>query len=493
MLAGVQPGTGQVQVMAVNRNYSNDTRTTARSSDPAKAARPASRATTRTRRCRWSAATASNIDGYQFGSTFKMFTMIAALQDGLPLSYTINATYKYISERPSDTTRAAATASTARTTRRRQSTARRTCGPASASRSTRYFVPLEDRMDDGDVQSARQKAVERRQGLGIGVHRHGCQPVVDAFTLGVTPSIPLEMAAAYATVDDDGMYCAPTPVISITDQQGQQARRRASRSATRRSTRTSRTPRSTRPAARSATRSAECSGSAHRRRTRRTSWAVARSAGKTGTNDDGASRDALIAMTPQLAVAGDPGRPGLRRITDGGTPCEHERDQQRRGAHPGAAMVKGKPKLDLARAAERADRSARARRHPDVQVQLGRVRRESALRGQGLRYIVMSTRDRLGLPGRHGRAARPDRQHHRKARVVALYLSNGKAPTPNPSGSPGLPGSARQGSRRRWRRRWRWRWRPAAPAGVAATATSCRVCRRCSAHPRSRRHVDQPR
>ena len=43
-----------------------------------------------------------------------------------------------------------------------------------------------------------------------------------SFTLGVAATTPLDLANAYATVAAEGMYCAPLPVISITDATGQE-------------------------------------------------------------------------------------------------------------------------------------------------------------------------------------------------------------------------------------------------------------------------------
>ncbi|MGH8880596.1 MAG: transglycosylase domain-containing protein, partial [Stackebrandtia sp.] len=62
----VEPGTGQVKVMAVNRNYSPDDSSSANTTNPLLSG-------------------GSDFAGYQAGSTFKMFTMLAALEDGMKL------------------------------------------------------------------------------------------------------------------------------------------------------------------------------------------------------------------------------------------------------------------------------------------------------------------------------------------------------------------------------------------------------------------------
>ena len=87
MLAAVEPGTGRILAMAVNRTYSNDQAGNGRNTDPnkARAGIPGN----------WPRTTLPLLSegGYQFGSTFKMFTMLAALSQGKPLATTINTTH----------------------------------------------------------------------------------------------------------------------------------------------------------------------------------------------------------------------------------------------------------------------------------------------------------------------------------------------------------------------------------------------------------------
>jgi membrane peptidoglycan carboxypeptidase len=84
-----------------------------------------------------------------------------------------------------------------------------------------YWVQVEERVGAA-------KAVRMAQRLGLRWHtdidRLQASPAHanswGAFTLGVADTTPLEMAAAYATVAADGLYCQPLPVLSITDQDG---------------------------------------------------------------------------------------------------------------------------------------------------------------------------------------------------------------------------------------------------------------------------------
>jgi membrane peptidoglycan carboxypeptidase len=228
MLAGVEPGSGHIQLMAMNRKYSNDQSHNGLNTDPNKRAHGI--------KGNYPATTIPLISGggdalgYQFGSTFKMFTMITALEQNVPLAYTYNAPAQFVSDY--------------RTSRSDPSACQGThyC-PTNASKNeagnyniwtgfghsvNTFFVPLEQKV-------GAQNVVATAKALGVQFRAHGTadnpndyeranNPALaadwGAFTLGVASVTPLDMANAYATVAADGNYCEPLPVLSIKDFNG---------------------------------------------------------------------------------------------------------------------------------------------------------------------------------------------------------------------------------------------------------------------------------
>jgi membrane peptidoglycan carboxypeptidase len=309
MLAGVEPGTGHIQVMAVNRTYSNDSSGNGASTNPDKR-----RAGTKGNYPNTTVPLISGgegINGYQFGSTFKMFTMIAALESGMHLNWTFNAPAQFVSNYIVAANSPAACQGT------------HYC-PTNASASeagtynmwtgfgnsvNTFFVPLEQ-------QVGAQNAVAVAKAMGVQFRTHGTpQNPADyelannpayaeqwgAFTLGVAAVTPLDMANAYATVAADGQYCQPLPVVSVTAFDGSAldvAKPHCSQvipvDVARAAADAARCPVGDQSAF------GECHGG-----TATGSQGIVRKpvAGKTGTTDDDKTA-ALIVMTKQLSIAG---------------------------------------------------------------------------------------------------------------------------------------------------------------------------------------------
>ncbi|RLP86914.1 MULTISPECIES: transglycosylase domain-containing protein [unclassified Micromonospora] len=204
--AVVQPGTGRVLAMAVNRSYSVADNPAGQKNHP--------------NTVNQLVAGGGAIDGYQGGSTFKLFTMLAALESGMPLSTEFTAPTRLLTKFP--VTGAA-------------SCDGRWC-PANASPSSMdgprtmwtafgrsvntYFAWLTERVGaDRVVEMAERLGIVLRADSDARLARYGAKNW-GPFTLGVAATTPLDLATAYATVAAEGTWCAPLPVVSITDSAG---------------------------------------------------------------------------------------------------------------------------------------------------------------------------------------------------------------------------------------------------------------------------------
>ncbi|MBB2947593.1 membrane peptidoglycan carboxypeptidase [Actinoplanes lutulentus] len=221
MLAAVEPGTGAVRALSANRKYKIDDADDPQnplSSNPA-LARQGVRAT-------YPNTTnpiitgSSDIAGYQAGSVFKMFTMVAALEAGMGLDTTINSPAKYKSQYRDNSSSS--------------------CGgywcPSNASASeagnfnmwtgfgksvNTYFVPLQERVGADKVVDVAQKfGITFRNSDDADLAKNSAADW-GSFTLGTSASTPLDIANAYATLAADGKYCTPTPIASITTSEGE--------------------------------------------------------------------------------------------------------------------------------------------------------------------------------------------------------------------------------------------------------------------------------
>ncbi|GGN49592.1 membrane peptidoglycan carboxypeptidase [Actinoplanes campanulatus] len=222
MLAAVEPGTGAVRALAANRKYRIDDADDPRnelSSNPESASKGIRGTYPNTTNPIITGS--ADVPGYQAGSVFKMFTLVAALENGEELDTTINSPQRYksgyldSSSEGCDGYYCPSNASAGESGNFNMWTA--------FGRSVNtYFVPLQE-------QVGAEKVVDVAKRFGIQfrsaddstrandpdqAHEWG------AFTLGVSMSTPLDIASAYATLAADGEYCAPTPIESITTADG---------------------------------------------------------------------------------------------------------------------------------------------------------------------------------------------------------------------------------------------------------------------------------
>jgi membrane peptidoglycan carboxypeptidase len=226
MVASVEPGSGRVRSLAVNRFFKLD--------DPAN---PKNKVSTNPdkakRKIRGTYPNTTNplitgggdIHGYQAGSTFKIFTMAAALANGYPLATTIkaptmlktnfNVGYGERSACPGTNKWCPKNADPGMAGVRNMWTG--------FGRSVNtFFVKLEEMV-------GADKAVEMAQRLGINFREPEDADLArskasaagwGAFTLGVSATTPLDLANAYATLAADGKRCEATPVQEIRDHAG---------------------------------------------------------------------------------------------------------------------------------------------------------------------------------------------------------------------------------------------------------------------------------
>ncbi|GAB3236897.1 transglycosylase domain-containing protein [Glycomyces halotolerans] len=206
----VEPGTGAIQVMAVNRNYSNDIS----DNGPNTAGEEYGKGTYPNTTTPLLSGN-SSFAGYPAGSSFKMFTMIAALEADMPLSTHIYAPFQYQSNY-------------------RTGGGETSCGiywcPKNASTSevgtydmwtafgesvNTYFVQLVERVGaDKAIDVAKRLGIQFRHASDLKFTQGESAAYYGQFTLGVTQTVPLDMAAAYAALPADGTYCRPVPATS---------------------------------------------------------------------------------------------------------------------------------------------------------------------------------------------------------------------------------------------------------------------------------------
>jgi len=155
-----------------------------------------------------------NSGGFPAGSTFKMFTVAAALKQGIDVSQSFKSPAKMTV--PAGSYFACNGGGTAPWPVKNSTTS----GTKNMYTGTResvntYFAQLEKKAGLCNV-------VRAAESMGIRVPD---DDQVGPFTLGVTSVSPLDMAAAYAVPASGGMYCAPLPVDSILDANGKTIRK----------------------------------------------------------------------------------------------------------------------------------------------------------------------------------------------------------------------------------------------------------------------------
>ena len=225
MLAAVEPGTGAVRALAANRKFRIDDAEDPRnelSSNP-ELARQGVRGTY-PNTVNPIITGSAHIPGYQAGSVFKMFTMVAALEEGMGLDTTIYSPQRYQSRYLDSAAPPGCDGHFCPSNASAAESGDHDMWSAFGRSVNTYFVPLQERVGaENVVDVAKRFGVQFRAADDARLannpdyaHEWG------AFTLGVSASTPLDIAGAYATLAADGKYCTPTPIQSITTQSGAQ-------------------------------------------------------------------------------------------------------------------------------------------------------------------------------------------------------------------------------------------------------------------------------
>jgi membrane peptidoglycan carboxypeptidase len=214
----VQPGTGRIRAMAVNRTYSLDQDDNGRHSDPAKRAEDLKGNYPNTVN---PLLGGGDMAGYQAGSTFKIFTMLAALDKGMPLSTSFMAPMVYRSKYITGPGPSSCGEHWCPKNSSQSMVGVQTMWSGFGKSVNTYFVQLEQKV-------GAQNAVKMAQRLGLqwrtDVDRRMASPEHadgwGSFTLGVSDVTPIEMANVFATLAAQGKYCEPLPVSGIYQTNG---------------------------------------------------------------------------------------------------------------------------------------------------------------------------------------------------------------------------------------------------------------------------------
>ena len=192
----VEPGTGRVKALVVNRRFGEASKAGSTKVNLA----------------------VGGSSGMQAGSTFKPFVLAAAVEQGIPLDTTVDAPATYASKVF-------------------KNCARGSCGePYTVSNAGDSNAGRHDLVSatHGSVNTAYLQLLERTgvdrpaaiaEALGLRqfrdrspsapLHRGG------SFVLGANEVSPLSLTAAYAAFAARGTYCPPTPVLQVLDAAGQ--------------------------------------------------------------------------------------------------------------------------------------------------------------------------------------------------------------------------------------------------------------------------------
>ncbi|TDD31190.1 penicillin-binding protein [Nonomuraea terrae] len=200
----VEPGTGAIKAMAASRRFGADADENEISYNVVADAAHGGGA------------------GFQAGSTFKTFTLITALKEGLRLDDGLEAGAGYRAPAYS-TFRTCAGSNIGdpshTVTNDEGSPGWKSLRTGTWASVNTFFMELEERVGLCDtVKTAKALGVRRADGKKL--------REFETFTLGINEMDPVTLAGAYAAIAARGEYCAPMAITRITDRDGRTTRYR---------------------------------------------------------------------------------------------------------------------------------------------------------------------------------------------------------------------------------------------------------------------------
>ena len=148
--------------------------------------------------------------GFQAGSTFKVFVLAAAIEQGIPLTTVINSPQTYQSKTYVNVVDG-----------REEPYKVRNAGDSEAGR---FDIPAAtwESVNTSYIQIQEMTGIEHpaRLARAMGVKRFKLREV-PSFVLGSNEVSPLDMASVYATLAARGVYCKPIAITEVLDATGQ--------------------------------------------------------------------------------------------------------------------------------------------------------------------------------------------------------------------------------------------------------------------------------
>ncbi|MDF2706826.1 MAG: penicillin-binding protein [Nonomuraea muscovyensis] len=191
----VQPGTGMIKAMAASRTFGDSARRKEISYNPV------------------ADSTHGGLVGFQAGSTFKTFTLITALKQGMKLDDGISVGNGYTAPSTSSFKNCAGQnmgIPSWTVTNDEGTPGFKTLRTGTWGSVNTFFMALEQRVGLCEtVETAKSLGIRRADGKTLQEY--------ETFTLGINEMDPVTVANAYAAIAARGRYCAPMAITKVTD------------------------------------------------------------------------------------------------------------------------------------------------------------------------------------------------------------------------------------------------------------------------------------